>query len=56
VFLDRRLYLPEMEWARDLARRREAQIPQDVQFETKPEQASVMLLHAWKQGVPMRLS
>jgi SRSO17 transposase len=25
-----------------------------VRFETKPEQARVMLLHAWEQGVPMR--
>jgi SRSO17 transposase len=54
VFLDRRLYLPELEWARDRARRREAHVPQDVRFETKPEQARVMLLHAWEQGVPMR--
>jgi SRSO17 transposase len=54
VFLDRRLSLPEMEWARDQARRREAHVPKEVQFETKPEQACAMLLHAWEQGVPMR--
>lgn len=54
VFLDRRLYLPEEEWVWDRARRREAHIPQDVRFETKPEQARVMLLHAWEQGVPMQ--
>jgi SRSO17 transposase len=53
VFLDRRLYLPEMEWARDRARRQQAHVPQDVRFETKPEQARRMLLHAWEQGVPM---
>ncbi len=54
VFLDRRLYLPEIEWAWDRARRREAHVPEDVRFETKPEQAIAMLLHAWKIGVPMR--
>ncbi len=53
VFLDRRLYLPE-EWAWDRARRREAQVPEGVRFETKPEQAIGMLLHAWEQGVPMQ--
>jgi SRSO17 transposase len=53
VFLDRRLYLPEEEWIWDPARRREAQIPEDVRFETKPEQARAMLLHAWEQEVPM---
>src|SRR6266699_4618043 len=53
VFLDRRLYLPE-EWAWDRTRRREARVPQEVRFETKPEQAIAMLIHAWEQGVPMR--
>jgi SRSO17 transposase len=52
VFLDRRLYLPE-EWIWDPARRREAHVPEEVSFETKPEQAMTMLLHAWEQGVPM---
>jgi len=56
AFLDRRLYLPEAEWAWDRPRRREACVPEEVRFETKPEQARVMLLHAWEQGVPMRLS
>jgi len=53
VFLDRRLYLPE-EWAWDRTRRREAQVPEGVRFETKPEQAITMLLHAWEQGIPMQ--
>jgi SRSO17 transposase len=53
VFLDRRLYLPE-EWAWDRRRRQEARVPEEVQFETKPEQAIAMLEHAWEQGVPMR--
>jgi SRSO17 transposase len=53
VFLDRRLYLPE-EWAWNRQRRAEARVPEEVRFETKPEQATAMLLHAWEQGVPMR--
>jgi SRSO17 transposase len=53
VFLDRRLYLPE-DWIWDPPRRREAHVPEEVHFATKPEQAIAMLLHAWKIGVPMR--
>src|SRR5438876_129050 len=53
VFLDRRLYLPE-EWAWNRQRRAEARVPQEVRFESKPEQAIAMLVHAWEQGVPMR--
>jgi SRSO17 transposase len=54
VFLDRRLYLPEAEWIWDRDRRAEAMVPQEVAFETKPEQAGVMLLHAWEAGVPLK--
>jgi SRSO17 transposase len=53
VFLDRRLYLPEG-WAADTERRTKAQVPTDVVFQTKPEQAIAMLEHAWARGVPMR--
>jgi len=53
VFLDRRLYLPEG-WSGDTERRTKAQVPADVVFQTKPEQAIVMLEHAWARGVPMR--
>src|SRR3989442_4609429 len=38
VLLDRRLYLPR-EWAEDTERRREAGVPDDVAFRTKPELA-----------------
>jgi SRSO17 transposase len=55
VVLDRRLSLPE-EWAWNRQRRQEARVPQEVQFETQPEQAIAMLEHAWEHGVPMRLS
>ncbi|GHO90713.1 transposase [Reticulibacter mediterranei] len=54
VFLDRCLYLPEVEWIWDQDRRAEAMVPEEVQFETKPQQAIAMLLHAWEAGVPMK--
>jgi len=52
VFLDRRLYLPE-EWCDDPERRAQAKVPEEVIFQTKPQQAVAMLEHAWQQGVPM---
>ena len=54
VFLDRRLYLPEEEWCNDIGRRKQAKVPSEVVFQTKPEQAMAMLGHAWQAGVPMR--
>jgi SRSO17 transposase len=53
VFLDRRLFLPE-DWSADARRRVRAKVPKEVRFQTKPEQAGEMLLHAWKRGVPMQ--
>ena len=53
TFLDRRLYLPE-EWCQDRPRRREARVPDEVIFQTKPQLAIQMLEHAWAQGVPMK--
>ena len=52
TFLDRRLYLPQ-EWCEDEGRRREAQVPEEVIFRTKPELAVEMLEQAWARGVPM---
>lgn len=53
VFLDRRLFLPE-EWCSDRKRRARAQVPEDVRFQTKPQQARALLEHACQKGVPMR--
>jgi SRSO17 transposase len=53
IFLDRRLYLPEG-WCHDKERRKKAKVPEEIVFQTKPEQAIAMLEHAWERGVPMR--
>lgn len=53
VFLDRRLFLPKG-WCADPERRARAKVPEQVTFQTKPEQAQAMLAHAWQAGVPMR--
>jgi len=51
VLVDRELYLPQ-EWADDRARRREAGIPDEVAFATKPELATRMLERLRAAGVP----
>jgi SRSO17 transposase len=51
VFLDRRLYLPQ-EWTDDRARCRQAGIPDEIEFATKPNLAWQMLQQAVAQAVP----
>lgn len=46
-----RLYLPE-EWCADAARRTKAHIPDDVQFQTKPQIALALLDQLREWGVP----
>jgi SRSO17 transposase len=53
TLLDRALYLPK-EWANDLERRREAGVPESVEFATKPALAKQMLERALYARVPCR--
>ena len=51
TLLDRELYLPRV-WADDLERRREAGVPEKVEFRTKPQLARRMLERSLESGVP----
>jgi SRSO17 transposase len=53
VLLDRELYLPQ-EWTDDRGRCRQAGIPEDRRFATKPQLAQQMLARALAAGVPAR--
>jgi SRSO17 transposase len=46
-----RLYLPR-EWAEDIARRRKARVPDEIEFKTKPEIALEQIHAAREAGVP----
>lgn len=50
AFVDRELYLPE-EWAEDTERRREAGVPEEVEFASKPALARRMLQRTLDSGV-----
>jgi len=49
AFIDRELYLPQ-EWAQDSRRRREAGVPEEVEFATKPPLARRMLERVFEEG------
>jgi len=51
ALIDRELYLPES-WTADRQRRRQAGIPEEVEFRTKPQLAQAMLERALDAGVP----
>jgi SRSO17 transposase len=51
TLLDRELYLPKA-WANDPSRCRQAGIPEDRRFATKPQLAQQMLARAFTAGVP----
>jgi SRSO17 transposase len=51
IAVDFELYLPES-WIGDAARRREARIPDDLEFKTKTELALDMIARAKEQGIP----
>jgi SRSO17 transposase len=50
ALIDRALYLPK-DWTTDPERRAEAGIPEQVRFQTKPQQARSMLARAFEVGV-----
>ena len=51
TILDRRLYLPK-EWEEDKERRRAVGVPEETQFQTKPQMALEMIQEAVEAGVP----
>jgi SRSO17 transposase len=53
ALLDRELYLPK-EWMEDLARCRQAGIPEDRRFATKPQLARHMLARTFAAGMPAK--
>jgi SRSO17 transposase len=53
TLLDRELYLPK-EWAQDEQRRKEAGVPEDVPFATKPQLAQKMLQRVLEAAVPCK--
>jgi SRSO17 transposase len=52
VLLDRRLYLPKKSWMADPARCADADVPPELQFQTRPEQVQQMIEAARRAGVP----
>jgi SRSO17 transposase len=52
--VDFELYLPKT-WTEDRARRKEARIPEEVRFKTKPELALDMIRRAVDAGIPGRM-
>jgi SRSO17 transposase len=52
LLVDRELYLPQ-EWAEDRARRDKVQVPETVEFATKPALAWRMLQRAYATGLPI---
>jgi SRSO17 transposase len=53
AFIDRALYLPKS-WTGDTARCAAAGVPEDVEFATKPAQATAMIARALDAGTPAR--
>ena len=47
-----RLYLPEV-WCQDVERCRQAGVPEEIAFQTKPEIALEQIRKAMEQGVPL---
>jgi SRSO17 transposase len=52
VLVDRELYIPEKSWCNDPARRAEAGIPEDLTFQTRPQQVKTMIGRVREAGLP----
>jgi SRSO17 transposase len=52
MLLDRELYLPEHSWIADRERCREAGVPDEVPFRTRPQQVQLMVERALEAKVP----
>lgn len=52
VLIDRELYLPDESWVRDAGRRKDAAVPDEVGFASKPELGRRMLARALAAGAP----
>jgi SRSO17 transposase len=53
TFIDRELYLPK-QWADDAERRKEAGVPEDVKFSTKPQLAQKMIKRAVESSIAFK--
>jgi SRSO17 transposase len=53
TLVDRRLYMPKS-WMQDPERCREAHVPEEVRFATKPQLAAEMVWHALDAGLPAK--
>lgn len=51
TLIDRELYLPK-DWIDDPGRRQEADIPEEIGFQTKCELARAMIERLWRAGIP----
>jgi len=52
VLVDRELYIPEKSWCEDPERRKEAGIPEDLEFATRPQQVRTMIERMTAAGLP----
>lgn len=52
VLIDRELYIPENSWCEDPERRKEAGIPEDLTFATRPQQVRTMIERTVAAGLP----
>jgi SRSO17 transposase len=52
ILVDRELYIPENSWCEDPERRKEAGIPEDLTFATRPQQVRTMIERMVTAGLP----